>query len=253
MEIPRKSRRKDETLDSFYRGRILVFQKKRGFRFSVDAPLLADFIRTEESDYLLELGTGCGIVSLLLSLKPFKHITALEIQKSLVDLARRNVKLNNLQKRITVIEADLRTFRAKRKYDVVFSNPPYIRKREGHLCDSLQKSIAKHELKCDIFDVMQKTAELMKEEGRAYFIFPLRRKEDFDRAVERVGIKIRALRHVVPRAGERANLFLAECGFTSQKEIHFKPLILFDESGKYTEEAEQIFRGRVNAETHQES
>jgi tRNA1(Val) A37 N6-methylase TrmN6 len=66
----------DETLDSFYMGRILVLQKKKGYRFSVDAPILADFIQTRVDDEILELGTGTGIVSLLLSIKPFKHITA---------------------------------------------------------------------------------------------------------------------------------------------------------------------------------
>jgi tRNA1(Val) A37 N6-methylase TrmN6 len=88
----------DETLDSFYRGSILVLQKKEGYRFSVDAPLLADFVKTKRSDEILELGAGNGIISLLLSIKPFKHITAVEIQGSLADMARRNVKLNNLER-----------------------------------------------------------------------------------------------------------------------------------------------------------
>ena len=110
-------RHDDESLDAFYRGRIRILQKKKGYRFSVDAPLLADFIRTKESDLALELGTGCGVISLLLSVKPFRHITALEIQPALADLARRNVALNNLEQKIAVVEKDWRAYRPERKYD----------------------------------------------------------------------------------------------------------------------------------------
>ncbi|MGB9893857.1 MAG: tRNA1(Val) (adenine(37)-N6)-methyltransferase, partial [Candidatus Saccharicenans sp.] len=134
--------RPDESLDTFYRGRILVLQRKNGFRFSVDAPLLADFIRTKESDELMEIGTGCGIVSLLLSLKPFRHIVALEVQPALAELARRNVMLNNLDGRITILQKDFREYSPYRKFDVIFSNPPYIRRQTGFLSPSEEKNIA---------------------------------------------------------------------------------------------------------------
>jgi len=128
MKLSSPLKGEDETLDTFYLGRILVLQKKRGYRFSIDAPLLADFIQTKPSDEALELGAGSGIISLLLSIKPFKHITAVEIQDSLADLARRNVKINKLEKKISVIQEDLLQYQPGQKYDVIFSNPPYIRK-----------------------------------------------------------------------------------------------------------------------------
>jgi len=116
MKLKRNVKGKDETLDTFYSGRILVLQKKEGYRFSVDAPLLADFIRTRGSDELLELGAGNGIISLLLSIKPFRHITAVEIQAPLADLARRNVKLNNLEEKISGCnEKDPRAFKERRE------------------------------------------------------------------------------------------------------------------------------------------
>lgn len=237
----------DETLDTFYSGRILVLQRKRGYRFSVDAPLLADFIQTQASDELLELGTGNGIISLLLGIKPFKSITAVEIQKSLANLAWRNVRLNKLEKKITVIEEDLRTFQPERKFDVIFSNPPYIKKEGGHISPSMEKSVAKHELKCTIDDVMKKTHELLKKEESAYFIYPEKRRRNFLQVVEKYRMSIKTYRFVLPRQGEPPNLFLSECGFTSQKSVVLPSLILYNVKGEYTKEAEEVFSGRVNA------
>lgn len=239
-----KLKEDDETLDTFYHGRILIIQKKKGYRFSVDSPLLADFIQTSESDDLLELGTGSGIISLLLSIKPFKHITGLEIQETLADMAQRNVALNKLEGRVTIICQDLKGFHTKKKFDIIFSNPPYIKKKQGHLSDDQEKAVAKHELKCDIFDIMAKTAELLKEEGRAYFIYPVKREEDFKQAVDQRQLKMKTIRFVFPRRKKSPNFFLSECDFVSQKLNLLPPLILFDDQGHYTPEAEEIFSGR---------
>lgn len=247
MTLNSPPKAEDETLDSFCLGKIFILQKKKGYRFAVDAPLLADFIRTERSDELLELGAGNGVISVLLSIKPFKHITAVEIQGTLADLARRNIALNRLEKRITVIEEDLRRFKPDKMFDVIFSNPPYIRKGEGQLSSSLEKSIAKHELECDIFDVMNKTGELLKRSGRACFIFIAKREKDFFEAAEKGGLKVRSLRYVHPRQDSPPNMFLAECDYSAEKKIILPPFILYDKNENYTAEAEAVFRGRVEA------
>lgn len=247
MKLRSQLKGEDETLDSFYRGSILVLQKREGYRFSVDAPLLADFIQTKRSDEILELGAGNGIISLLLSIKPFKHITAVEIQESLADMARRNVILNNLERKISIIREDLRQYHPGKKFDVIFSNPPYIKKGEGHLSSSLEKSIAKHELKCDIFGILEKTAKLLKSKGRAYFVYLAKRKDDLFQAIKRSNLKIKSIRLVYPRQDSPPNLLLAECDFYSEKEAILPPFILYDKAGDYTPEAEEIFRGRINA------
>lgn len=238
----------DETLDSFYHGRILVLQKKKGYRFSVDAPLLAGFIQTSRADVLLELGAGNGIISLLLSVKPFRHIFCLEIQKSLADLARRNVRLNCLEGRITILQEDLLSFRSRKKFDIIFSNPPYIRKASGRLSVSEEKSVAKHEIKCDIFGIMRKCSDLLKRRGRAYFIYPAKREADFFEAAEKSGLNVVRYRYVHPRKSRPANLFLAECRFRDGKRQKLRPLILFDEKGNYTPEIKNIFRGATGAQ-----
>lgn len=247
MKPIRPPKHEDETLDAFFHGRILVLQKKRGYRFSVDAALLADFIQTKSSDKCLELGTGCGIISLLLSIKPFTHITALEIQEPLADLAIRNVSLNKLESRISIIKTDLRHFDPAHKFDVIFSNPPYIKVHTGHLSVSPEKSIAKHELKCDIFGIMQKTEELLKKKGRAYFIFTAKREQEFEQAVEKSGMKIKTRRLVLPYKGGKPNFFLTECGFLGVEKKVLTPLVLFDARKNYTPEVQEIFAGRSHA------
>lgn len=235
----------DETLDSFYHGRILVIQKKKGYRFSVDAPLLADFVQTRPQDILLEIGAGHGIISLLVSVKPFRHLVCLEIQKGLASLAERNIRLNHLGDRIEVIHQDLRRFQSRTKFDVIFSNPPYIRKRTGFLSPCPEKAIAKHEIKCDIFDIMQLTSQLLKKNGRAYFVFPARREEDFRRAVARSSMKIKRLRWVFPKQGCPARWLLAECDRISSSCQTLAPLVLYDDQGRPTEETERIFGGEI--------
>ena len=246
MTTPETLRRDDETLDTFYHGRVRVLQKKKGYRFSVDAPLLADFIRTRAGDEALDLGTGSGIISLLLSVKPFRRIIALEIQEGLADLARRNVELNGLRDRVEVVQSDLRTYKPGRRFDLIFSNPPYIREATGFLSRSEEKSAAKHELHGDIGDVLEKTAVWLEPDGRACFIYPEKRRADFARAAGRHGFRILRFRQVLPRAPSPANLFMVELGFAAAEPEVMPPLILFAPNGKYTDEAEAIFCGRLD-------
>jgi len=249
MQMNTQLKKDDETLDTFYHGRIRILQRTGGYRFSIEAPLLADFIETHAEEELLELGTANGIISLLLTIKPFKSITAIEIQKLLAELASRNIKLNNQQERIKIIQKDLRSFDPGKKYDVVFANPPYYRENTGRLSESTEISIAKHEIKCNIFDVMRKTAELLKKRGRAYFVFSFRRKDDFIKAIRKNGLKINKERHVLPYQGQKPSLFLTECDFRADKNKILNPLILYDSDGHYSEEAERIFAGRTHEAT----
>lgn len=237
----------DETLDTFFHGRILVRQKRKGYRFSVDAPLLAAAVETRAGDDLCELGTGCGIISLLLSVKPFRHITAVEVQDELAGLAERNVRLNGLESRITIVRADLRDFRPPERFDIVFANPPYIKKRQGFLSQSAEKSVAKHEIKCDILEVMRAAAGLLKDTGRAFFVYPEKRNKDLCRAAGEAGLGVAWMRRIHPRRSEPANLFLARCEFGAPTVEIPPPLVLFEDGGGYSDEARRIFAGQFHA------
>jgi len=243
MTTPATPRRDGETLDAFYRGRIRILQSKKGYRFSVDAPLVADFIRTKAGDEALEIGTGNGVISLLLSVKPFKRITAVEIQAGLAGLAERNVELNGLGDRIEIVHADLRTYDPGRKFDLVFSNPPYIRRSTGFLGASAERSAAKHELHGGIGEILNKTAEWLAPRGRACFVYHEKRRLDFLAAAGKSGLAVRRLRFVHPRVAEPPNLFLIELGHSEGEPELMPPLILFSSDGKYTPEADAVFAG----------
>lgn len=262
MTKPADLRRDDETLDAFYHGRVQVLQKTKGYRFSVDAPLLADFIRTGPEDEALDIGTGSGVISLLLCVKPVRSVTALEVQPGLADLARRNVALNGLEGRIEVVEADLRAYEPGRRFDLIFSNPPYIRRTAGSLSRSSEKSAAKHELHGGIDEIMDRTAAWLAPGGRACFVFPEKRRTDLARAANARDFRVLRFRHVLPRAGEPPNLFLVEFGLSAGEggsgsgsgpvggppeavdpEI-MPPLVLYGPDGKYTADAEAVFSGR---------
>ncbi len=236
-------KKEDETFDSFYHGKILVLQKRRGYRFSVDAPILADFIETKENEELLEIGGGCGIISLLLSLKPFKHIICLEIQPSLADLARRNVALNQLEDKITVVQDDIRLYEPGKKFDVIFTNPPYFRLKSGWLGHCEERAIARHEIALSAPEVIKKIVELLRFDGRCYLIYPYFRYKEIIKLLTENDLKIYRERLVLSKVDRPPRFFLLEAGFLEKPKKEMPALILFGPDGHYTAEAKRIFAG----------
>lgn len=236
-----------ETLDDFYRGRVRLVQPKKGYRFATDAPLLAAFTEIRPGDEVCELGTGNGVVAVLLGFKPFKHLAAVEIQPRLADMARRNAAGNGLSGRVEVVEADLRQWRPERRFDVVVSNPPYHEQKTGFPCPDREKAIAKHEVTCDIMGLMRAVSELLKPAGRAFFVYPAAREDDFRRAAGEYGLKTAKIRRIHPRQTEPPNHFLAELRFAaafSGDETVLAPLVLHPaEGGGFTPEVEAMLEG----------
>jgi len=170
----------------------------------------------------------------------------LEIQERLARMAQKNVHLNHLEDRIFVVQADLMNFSSRQKFQVVFANPPYWRAAQGHLSPEEERAIAKHEVKCDIMGIMSKAAELLESQGRAYFVYPYRRQEEFGTALERAGLKLKKLQLVYPRPGQPPRFFLAECSFLMGRREDLPPIFLLDEKGRITPEAAKIYAGRVD-------
>ncbi len=156
----------DETIDDY--GNLKVIQKVHGFRFSIDAVVLSDFATIKKNDNVIDLGTGNGIISLLIASKA-KNITAIEIQSDMVDLAKRNVIFNDLSDKIEVIEADIRLVKElfpSNQYDVVITNPPYRVLGSGRVNPNDLKALARHEINCTLDDVLKASSYLLKNKGR---------------------------------------------------------------------------------------
>jgi tRNA1(Val) A37 N6-methylase TrmN6 len=204
----------DETLDPFFNGKLQMIQKKRGYRFSVDALLLSQFIKIHKDERVIDLGTGCGILPLLLSYTTKAHsFIGVEIQKKLADCAKKNVTLNHLETRISIIKRDFRELRntfQPGSFDVVLSNPPYRKYQAGRINPSMEKAIARHEMKGTLQDLISVASYLLPPKGRCYLIFPALRTVDLLVAMRNKKLEPKRLQFVHPFIGKEAKFILTE-------------------------------------------
>jgi tRNA1Val (adenine37-N6)-methyltransferase len=221
----------DETLDTFFNGCLHILQKKRGYRFSVDAVLLSQFITIQKDEKVIDLGTGCGILPLLLSQTTKGHFfVGVEIQKALAECAKENVILNHLGHRISILHQDFRELNATfspGSFDVVISNPPYRQYRTGRVNPSFEKAVARHEIKGTLQDLIRIASYLLPTKGRCYLIFPAWRTVDLLATLRSERLEPKRLRFVHPRLGKDAKFILIEALKASGVELKIlRPLVL---------------------------
>jgi tRNA1Val (adenine37-N6)-methyltransferase len=223
----------DETLEAFGESKLHILQKKRGYRFSVDAILLSEFVRIRKDEKAIDLGAGCGILALLLSqTTKVRSFLGVEVQKTLSDLAERNVVSNHFQHRITILHEDYRTlpriFPAG-SFHVVVSNPPYRKFRSGRVNPSQERAIARHEIYGTIDDLVSVAAYLLPPKGRFYLIFPASRAVDAIASLRQNMLEPKRIRFVHPYAGAGAKFILVESVKDSGVELKIMaPLILHE-------------------------
>jgi len=191
-----------------------IIQASDSYRFSVDSILLLNFIRVKSYEKIIDLGTGSGIIPLLLfSKRKGLSIHGIEIQKDLADMARRSVELNKLQNCITIIQEDFRNLKnifKKQQFDVVVSNPPYISLGQGKINPLNSKAIARHEIKGDLEDIISVSNYLLKNKGRIYLIYRSTKLIKLVLAFKKYGIEPKVIKFIHPQPGEKANLVLLE-------------------------------------------
>ena len=221
----------DETLDTFFNGKLQILQKKKGYRFSVDAILLSQFIRIRKNEKVIDLGTGCGILPLLLSqTTKAQSFVGVEIQKGLAECAEKNVVLNHLEERMSILKQDFRELKKTfppGSFDVALSNPPYRKYQTGRINPSMEKAIARHEIKATLEDLISTVSYLLPPKGRFYLIFPALRTVDLLVALRAGKLEPKRLQFVYPRIGEEAKFILTESIKASGIELNLmEPLIL---------------------------
>jgi tRNA1Val (adenine37-N6)-methyltransferase len=223
----------DETLDTFLNGRLQILQKKRGYRFSIDAVLLSQFIKIRKNEKAIDLGTGCGILPLLLSQTTKAHsFMGVEIQEGLAELAKKNVVLNHLQHRISILHKDFRELKETfppGSFEVVLSNPPYRNYHTGRLNPSMEKAMARHEIKGTLEDLVAMAFYLLPPKGRCYLIYPASRAIDLLVILRSKKLEPKRLQFAHSRINEDAKFILTESIKASGVELKImKPLILHE-------------------------
>lgn len=235
-----------ERIDELQRNNYKIIQNPQKFCFGMDAVLLSGFARVKRGEDCLDLGCGNGIIPLLLSARtPGRHFTGLEIQKYSADLARRSAALNHLEERIRIVEGDIKDasdiFGAS-SFHVITSNPPYMTAQHGIPNPDEAKLIARHEILCTLEDVIRESAKLLMPGGRFYMVHrPFRLAEIISLMVQ-YRIEPKRMRLVYPYVDREPNMVLLEGLRGGRARITVeKPLIVFREPGKYTDEITEIY------------
>ena len=236
-----------ETVDAILGGRLKIIQKKSGYRFSIDALLLANFVALKEGEECVDLGAGSGVVALVLGCRRRRgKILGIDIQTELVAMARRNVELNGLAELVEIRLGDIRhpeSCFAPTSFDVAVFNPPYRRLRSGRINPDPGKAVARHEIEGTVGDFLAAAAYALKPGGRAYAIYPARRMVEMISRMRGARIEPKRLRIVHSRAGGIGEFILVEGVKGGREELTvLPPLTIYGEGSGYTAEMEAIFR-----------
>lgn len=236
----------DERLDDLQINGYQIIQHPDKFCFGMDAVLLSGFAKVKEGEKVLDLGTGTGILPILLEAKTEgEHFSGLEIQPESAEMARRSVLLNHLEEKIDIIDGDIKDASqifGKASMDVVTSNPPYMTNHKGLKNPNDAKAIARHELLCSLDDVVRETAAVLKPRGRSYFVHRPSRIVEIFEAMRKYRLEPKRMRLVYPYVDKEPNMVLIEGvrGGGAQLTIE-PPLIVYDAPGKYTKEIYEIY------------
>lgn len=235
-----------ERVDDLQRNGYRIIQRTDGFCFGMDAVLLSGFAMVKKGERALDLGTGTGIIPILLEAKTEgEHFSALEIQREVADMARRSVSLNGLEEKIQIVEGDIREasqiFGAA-SFDVVTSNPPYMNDAHGLKNPDLPKAIARHEVLCTLDDVVREASRVLKTGGRFYMVHRPHRLAEIITVLRGYKLEPKRMKMVHPFADRDANMVLIEAvkggGVFLKMEA---PVIVFKEPGVYADEIWDVY------------
>lgn len=239
--------RPGERLDDLQCKGYQIIQDPKRFCFGVDAVFLSHFVKAKAGSRILDLGTGTGIIPILLAARTEDTmIQGLEIQEASAEMADRSVQLNHLEERIEIIQGDIKEaagiFPAA-SFDVITSNPPYMTHQHGLENEYEPKNIARHEVLCKLEDVVKAAAYLVRPGGSFFLIHkPFRLAEIFS-VLMQYKLEPKRMRMVHPYVEKEPNMVMLEAVRGGRSRITVEPpLIVYQEKGVYTEEIEDLYK-----------
>lgn len=243
MEITLKENERIEDLQC--KG-LKIIQNKKWFCFGMDAVLLTNYCDIKNSSKIVDLGTGTGIIPILLSGKRnYSKAYGVEIQAEVAEMAERSVKLNNLQDKIEILNIDLKDaleYLDAGSFDAVISNPPYKLNNTGIINPDDKKAISRHEIKCTLEDVISTASQLLKQYGRFYMVHRPDRLADIMCFLRKYKLEPKQIRFVHPKVKAKPNMILIRASKNGNPELKFDPpLYIYDDKGSYTEDVYKIY------------
>ncbi|MEJ2154722.1 MAG: tRNA1(Val) (adenine(37)-N6)-methyltransferase [Desulfobacteraceae bacterium] len=227
------------TTDTFFNGAVTVCQSREGYRFSIDAVLLAAAILPRSGETVLDMGTGCGVVPILLAFRyPKARFIGVELQSSLVRLAEKNVAANHMQDQITILEQDLRAIKqdvVEGPVDWIVSNPPYRPANCGRIPPNAERAAARHEIHLRLKELMQVCRGVLKTGGQIAVIYPAERLVELFGEMRSAGIEPKWLQNIHSRRGDPAKLVLVKGMMRGKPGLKVAPpLVIYGADGQYT-------------------
>jgi len=236
----------NERVDDLQRNGLKIIQKTDGFCFGMDAVLLSGFAHVKRGEKVLDMGTGTGIIPLLLSAKTQgEHFTALEIQNEIAEMAARSVEMNHLEEKIEIVNGDIKE--ASRifggaSFDVVTTNPPYMNDAHGLKNPTEVKAISRHEVLCTLEDVVREGAKVLKSGGRMYMVHRPHRLIEIITVMKQYKMEPKRMCMVHPFKDKEANMVLIEAVKGGGSWLKMEaPIIVYKEPGVYTDEIYSIY------------
>lgn len=233
-------------LNELFDGRLKIYQKKKGYRFSIDSILLADFTIRTASGALADLGTGSGILPVLLARhKKFTKIAGVEIQEELALLAEKNISLNGCGEVVSIVHADIKTIKhhfSPESFDTVITNPPFYPVASGRINPDSQKAAARHELYGTLRDFIAGAAFLLKQGGRFIAVYTAARTADLIEGMRRKNIEPKTLQFIHPRSNDPATMVLVEGIKRAGTELKIlEPVFVYEANGIYSQTIQTMF------------
>ena len=240
-----------ERIDDLEFKNLKIIQNKNGFCFGIDSILLVDFAKIiKTNSKVIDLGTGTGVIPILLSGKTKKtKFTGIEIQQDVADMANRSVKLNNLQDRINILNTNILDLKQKYKkgeFDVVVSNPPYKKQGTGIINENDQKQISRHEITASLENFIEIASYLLKDFGEFYMVHRPDRLVDIFNIMREQKIEPKKIKFIYPNKNKKTNLIVIKGVKNAKPFLEYENnLYIYENNGNYTEDILKIYNKKI--------